>query len=527
MGWSSLGRAADDTRHPCAGAGRWFPADPATLRETVARYLKDAKADAPPGTVAAVIVPHAGYTYCGPIAGEAFRALQRRDDVRRVILLAFSHSVAVRGISVLNVEAYETPLGPIAVDRPVVETLLKNPLFTSVPRAHATEHSDENQLPFLQVAFGPDVKIVSLFVGRVNDDDFDRAAEAIRPFLDGHTVLVASSDFTHYGEPYGFDPFHGKDVKNRMRELDRGAIDRIAALDFQGFRDYVGDTGATICGLQPISLLLKVLPAAAKGRLLRYQTSADIGGGDYSMAVGYAAIAFHEEKPTSATMKNATAAASTPSTTTAAAKPSLPFEGPATELQNLDLLIPDERRTLLRLARRTLEKAFETSPTRPRLDEGVEPEHLGDFTLTNALRKKSGGFVTLTVGGDLRGCIGYIVGREPLYRTVMNNAVNAAFHDPRFSPVAKGELKKMHIEISVLSPLEATRAEDVVVGRDGLVISGQGRSGVLLPQVPVEQKWTRTEFLDYVCRKAGLPKTAWRDGSATLQRFGAQVFGEE
>ncbi len=515
MGWFSASPAPGQARHPCAGAGRWFPANPRELRQAVADYVDDAETTPPPGRVVAVIVPHAGYLYCGPVAGEAFHLLKDRKDIRRVIILAFSHSYPVQGISVLDVEAYETPLGDVPVDRDAVKSLLARKPFTTIERAHVLEHSDENQLPFLQTVLGSDFKLVSLFVGHVSESDLDRAAAAIQPLLDPHTVLVVSSDFTHYGEAYGFAPFKESDARTGMRKLDHGAIEKICEKDHAGFRDYIQETGATICGVQPISLLLKVLPPEAEGHSLTYQTSADVMGGDYELAVGYAAIAFTVEEDTSA---SSTAKAAKAEGASAAGPSKTANPGPATELQQLDLVTPEEQDTLLRLARTSIERAYRETAEEEQLD-------LKGFQLTETLRKPLGAFVTLTLAGNLRGCIGYITGRKPLYQTILENARNAAFRDPRFTPLAADELPSIHIEISVLSPLEEIQPEDVVVGRDGLVLSKEGYSGVLLPQVPVEYGWTREEFLDHLCRKAGLPRGSWRNG-ATLQRFGAQVFGE-
>jgi AmmeMemoRadiSam system protein A len=238
-------------------------------------------------------------------------------------------------------------------------------------------------------------------------------------------------------------------------------------------------------------------------------------GGDYELAVGYAAIAFTVEEDTSAssTTKAAKAKGASSGDPAKTANP-----GPAMELQQLDLVTPEEQETLLRLARTAIERAFRESTK----EEPFDPK---EFELTETLHKPFGAFVTLTLDDNLRGCIGYITGRKALYQTILENARNAAFRDPRFTPLAADELPGIHIEISVLSPLEEVQPKDVVVGRDGLVLSKEGYSGVLLPQVPVEYGWTREEFLDHLCRKAGLPRGSWRNG-ATLQRFGAQVFGE-
>ncbi len=144
------------------------------------------------------------------------------------------------------------------------------------------------------------------------------------------------------------------------------------------------------------------------------------------------------------------------------------------------------------------------------------------------LRQPRGVFVTLRRRGDgaLRGCIGLIEARLPLGEAVGEAARGAAFRDPRFDPVAPAELDALRVEVSVLSPLSPLGAEQVRVGTHGLLLRCAGRSGLLLPQVPLEQGWTRDEFLDGLCRKAGLPAGAWRRSDACLEGFTAEVFEE-
>ncbi len=142
-----------------------------------------------------------------------------------------------------------------------------------------------------------------------------------------------------------------------------------------------------------------------------------------------------------------------------------------------------------------------------------------------ALTEPRGAFVTLTKRARLRGCIGLIEAAKPLYRAVEECAVSAAFNDPRFEPVRADELEALHLEISVLSALTDVRPEDVEVGRHGLLISRGWQRGLLLPQVAVEWKWDREQFLSATCQKAGLPAEAWRRG-ARIQAFTAQIFGE-
>jgi AmmeMemoRadiSam system protein A len=145
-----------------------------------------------------------------------------------------------------------------------------------------------------------------------------------------------------------------------------------------------------------------------------------------------------------------------------------------------------------------------------------------------SLARPCGAFVSLHRRRDreLRGCIGRVVVREPLLETVAEVAVAAATQDPRFEPVRPAELGELRIEISVLEPPRPIRAEQVEVGRHGLIVRHGGLQGLLLPQVPVEHRWDRERFLAMTCRKAGLPEDAWRRGDCELLGFEAEVFGE-
>ena len=182
-----------------------------------------------------------------------------------------------------------------------------------------------------------------------------------------------------------------------------------------------------------------------------------------------------------------------------------------------DALTAEERAELLSVARRALEEHFAgCGPFRP------EPE-------SPTLRERRGAFVTLHrgQGGDLRGCVGMMRADESLARTVARMAVAAGTEDGRFDSVTSEELPELHIEISALGPMRPIRPDDVEVGRHGLLISHDGRRGVLLPQVPVEHGWDRETFLDHTCLKAGLPPGTWKQEDVELLAFTAEVFGEE
>ncbi len=178
-------------------------------------------------------------------------------------------------------------------------------------------------------------------------------------------------------------------------------------------------------------------------------------------------------------------------------------------------LTSQERKYLLELARRQLEHVLCGAP---------EPEGKPD---SPALLAPGGAFVTLKRLGRLRGCIGHLFADSPLYLTVKEMAKAAALEDPRFPPVTCEELPEISIEISALSPFsEVTDVEEIVVGRDGLLLQKGPYSGLLLPQVATEYGWDKYEFLDHTCLKAGLPPGCWRAADTRIWRFSAEVFDE-
>lgn len=182
------------------------------------------------------------------------------------------------------------------------------------------------------------------------------------------------------------------------------------------------------------------------------------------------------------------------------------------------MLTTPQRNQLLRIARESIEAVL----------AGRKPSLPDASSLDPELTRPAGCFVTLHERGDLRGCIGTIEARGPLYQAVSSSAISAAFRDPRFLPLQAGELPEIELEISVMSPIEpVTDVEDIVVGRDGLIISMGRNAGLLLPQVATEYGWDRETFLAQTCRKAGLRMDAWRSPGCRIERFSAEVFNEQ
>jgi hypothetical protein len=493
------GGASGQQVHRCAGAGRWFPANASQLRQSVERYLDAAKSDMPKGEIVALVSPHAGYEYSGPVAAYSYAAVRGR-SYKRVILLALCHGMnyapGLRTISTVDLDAYETPLGSIPVDHECVKALLGGGALHSEPGAHMREHSDENQLPFLQVALKPGWKLVPILVGQVGEADLEAAAKALRPYVFGDTLIVVSSDFTHLSNA----------VAAEQNKMDLGAAQLLVAKDYRGFRSYLRGDQGTICGQNPLALMLKLLDQDCTGHLLQHRLSGDLTG-DWSYSVGYCSIVY-----TTPTKKPS------PAKTAEAVKPAAESNPGAAGLQSDKFLTAEEEQALLKLARATLVEW---------VGRGSKKMDLSPFNLTPVLKRNAGAFVTFHKQGDLRGCIGYIEPIKPLHETVMDNARNAATNDPRFPAVTKDELDDIDIEISVMSPLrKVSNVNEIVVGKHGLVIKKGWNQGVFLPQVPVEQGWNLTQYLEGICRKASLPRGAWKEG-AELLVFTAQVFGEK
>lgn len=472
---------------PAKKAGSWYEGSSKALKKQLDGFFDSAAVEA--AQVRALISPHAGYVFSGGTAAYGFKMLEG-SGYKRVIVLAPSHYARFDGGSILDVTHYETPLGRIPLDREACDALLEHEQFTCVPTAHSQEHSLELQLPFLQHVLDDGFTLIPIVVSSLPASWYEEMAKLLLPYWDEKTLVVVSSDFTHFGPNFGYEPFR-KDIPENLKKLDLGAVERIVALDVKGFNDYVAKTAATICGRKPIGLLLAMAKMKnMEARLLHYTTSAEMTK-DYSNSVSYASICFVDSGK----------------------------EAESAHDHGVSVITKEEEQTLLRLARHTLKTHLAT---------GREPDDLSDFAITPGLKQELGAFVTLTVKGRLRGCIGYLQGIKPLYKAVIDNTISASANDPRFPAVGKKEEPGIDIEISVLTPVvEVKDLNEIVVGRDGLIISQGYRRGTLLPQVPEEYDWDRIEFLEHTCRKAGLPKEAYKDSKTKIEKYSAQVFSEK
>lgn len=475
-------------------AGTWYPnSAEETLRIFNAGKVEQGKLKHP----AAIIVPHAGYAYSGAVAARAFARLPA-DEYDRVIILAPSHRVALgRTFSVEPAGEVATPFGPVTFTQDLHDALAAVPGARFTPEAHPVEHAIYIELPLVKY-YLPNCAVGAAIVGQwdcrtaADARALESFAAAFRKILTPRTLVVISTDFTHYGRDFGYVPFRD-DVSKQLPALDAAMFKVLAKNDNRAWSDALHSTGATVCGAACLHFLLAALPASAKFERLEYATSADKTG-DWSHVVGYTTGAVFADW--SAPLKRLTEGAVTGGT-----------------------LSNEAGRALTEVAYQSVRKAVTGAK------DVVEPEM--SESVRRELQRPGGAFVTLNERGLLRGCIGMILSDDPVIETVREMAVSAALRDPRFSPVRPDELSAIELEVSVLTePTPVKGPEAIVAGRDGVILRKRGRSAVFLPQVATEQGWDVPTMLKHLSLKAGLDSDAWRSGAA-FETFRAQVFHHE
>jgi len=485
-----------------------FKGDAAELARRIDTMIAAAPAPERDDAPLAVVSPHAGYVYSGPIAAFAYRAVQGR-TYDTVVVIGPSHRDAFTGLSVYDTTRFDTPLGQIPCDRKLIGLLIgAHPNIVYRPSAHRDEHSLEVQVPFLQRAL-VGFKLVMVVAGGRDPEAELTLVNVLAGYAKHQRLLVvASSDLSHY---------HGYAAANK---LDAVALTSIAALDTPALIRDIGAERCEACGILPVLITMDYVKrmGAHRGVLLKQANSGDTAG-PKDRVVGYAALAFWRDGAAGGKVpETSSGQEGTPREPPAAGPRAVPTrekstapEGAAVSIGRLD---GAARTELLGIARRAIAETVRGS-------QRTEPK-----SANPALQTPQGAFVTITIGGELRGCIGTFREDTPLYRTVAQMAVAAAREDPRFPPLTAAELPKTRVEISALTPMKPVAdVREIEVGRHGLYITKGFNSGVLLPQVATEYGWDRTTFLEQTCRKAGLPKNAWQEGAKILS-FEAEVFGE-
>ncbi len=504
-------------------AGTWYESDKNKLTEQLDEYMQaasgalsrrsahqrfqDPELDTlkDDSDLLAVVSPHAGYMFSGQTAAYAFARAQRnkastRPEVRRVILLGPSHYAGFEGAALSDAGIFETPLGNLPVDQKTVEALADFPLFRFMPEVHRKEHSLELQLPLIYKTFGP-IELVPIVIGQLEDEMETRLVGGVlQRFLRPEDMVVVSSDFCHVGPRYQYQPFKDN-IKENVFSLDKEAYTYINELDLEGFINFRDRTGATICGFYPLCVLLSILPEDASGSVLHYATSQDSLVEDDDNSVSYIAIGMG----------------------TPAGKPTH-WREPAADADKEAQLSDEEKIALLAVARQMIASTVKKSP---------QPK-VGELKRSFPIMKQPRGvFVTLfkknpqaEEGRELRGCIGHIWPVRALADAVCENAVGAAMRDYRFMPVTEDELDSLEIEISVLTPLKRIDSyNEIVIGKDGVVLYKSGSQAVFLPHVAEQFGWNLEQTLTQLSLKAGLGEMAWKQG-AKFDIFQTESFEE-
>ena len=462
-----------------AVAGSFYPADPKTLSAMIDDMLVHASPPPINDPILAVVAPHAGYQFSGPVAAYIYAALKGR-KFSRVVVVAPSHYEAFDFTSVYDGDAYATPLGTVRVDKAFAKQLAKmsSTIRLSrqghVPTPKGAEHALEVQLPWLQRVLG-DFELVPVVMGDQSYDNSRALGVALAKLIQGSdTLIVASSDLSHY-HPY-----------DEAVRIDHKTLNALQAWDYLSMSRNFETRIWEACGGAPIvaAMIAAERMGANQALVLKYANSGDTTG-DHSRVVGYSAGVFLKTQGKKAV------------------EPQFSLNG-------------HEKDELLALARKSVEYAV-------REKKAYEPT----ASASEVLNQERGAFVTLRESGELRGCIGYTSAAKPLYMTVRDTATLAALRDSRFQPVSASELPQLDYEISVLSPLRRVLdVQQIKVGQHGLLMKNGAYEGLLLPQVPVEERWDRQRFLEETCAKAGMRSGCWKDENTDIFMFTAVVFAE-
>lgn len=463
---------------PAVLAGQFYPADPGALARMVDDCL--AAADNYPGQPKAVIAPHAGFVYSGPIAGTAYAAIRwRRAQIRRVVMLGPCHRVPVRQFAVPRYDAFETPLGKVPLDREGIAAALRLPGVEQRDDAHLPEHCLETQLPFLQRLLD-DFTILPILVGAATPEATAALLEAL--WGGEETLVVISSDFSH---------FHDYETAQR---LDTAACHAIEVLDPAS----LGEEQA--CGRHAIrGLLTRAQALDLRATTLDLRNSGDTAGkARRESVVGYGALAF-EDAATARTGETA-------------------------------------RRQLLETAAGAIAGGLRGNGANGKGNGRGGPPTIDPARFPWPLRAIRASFVTLKAGGELRGCVGSATAHQPLIADVAASAYRAAFGDRRFEDLSREEFLSLdgglELSISILSrprPLAAANEADALAALqpqvDGVILKDGEHGALFLPQVWASLPEPR-DFLARLKLKAGLAEDHWSDG-LQLFRFRTESFGTQ
>lgn len=468
---------------PTAVAGQFYPVSAVILSKEIDSLLENAESRQFKN-IRAIITPHAGYVFSGEVAASAFSQIDPERKYERIFLIGASHRVYLNGASINDRENYKTPLGTIEVDVELAKRLIKqNKIFQFSEEADHQEHSLEVQLPFLQKTLKNPFKLVPIIIGTDSKEVLKEIAAALEPYFTPDNLFVISTDFSHY--PKYSDAIKVDDLT--AKAIISNSSEKLVQVLNDNKKQNIGNLATSLCGASAVLTLLYLSEGKTNLEFheIQYRNSGDSQYGDHQRVVGYHAIVLTDNQAD----------------------------------ESFLTLTGEEKKALLKIARSTLNTYIR---------EGKYAE-INPEELTSTMKQLLGAFVSLHKNDELRGCIGRFNPDKPLYTVVREMTVSAATQDYRFSKVKPEELKSIEIEISVLSPMKKiTNIQEIILGKHGIYIRKNGRSGTFLPQVAVQTGWTVEEFLGNCAEsKAGIGWNGWKDKDAEIFIYEAVIFAEE
>lgn len=474
-------------REPVA-AGRFYAATKEALTNDLSNLFTGCVKSPGDWNVRAIISPHAGYVFSGKVSASAFASVFKNSSFKNIFIIGSSHIMAFNGASVYNTGDYATPLGKIKVNKEIADNLKRESnLFNFPIDAHIKDHCIEVQIPFIQYYFTSAMQIVPIIIGTDDPKIIKGIAMALKQWFTPDNLFIISSDFSHYPaykdaivvDNSTADAIVSKNPEEFLNTLRKNSLRSIPGL------------ATSMCGWTSGLTLLYLAEGNPQLEFKRisYCNSGDSPYGNKDEVVGYHAIALISKNRGSVNQKK--------------------------NISDMSFT-REESDKLFEIARSSIRSILYENK-RYKIDSDNLPPNL---------KKPFGAFVTLKINGVLRGCIGRFISTESLYEVVSAAACSSAFDDARFTPLTKEEFKNTEIEISVLGPLvKINNINEIVLGKHGIYIKKDSRSGTMLPQVATEYNWTVEEFLGYTARdKAGIGWSGWKD--AELFIYEAAVLKE-
>jgi len=420
--------------------------------------------------VVAMVVPHAGYYFSGDVAATGYNQIE--DDYDNIFIIGTSHKTNFRGAAIFNMDDY---FG-LKLNREISKDLLnENDNFFENIEVFKDDHNIEIHLPFLKIK-QPNTPIIPIMVGGINRRSLYSISNTLKKYFNGKNLFIVSSDLSHY--PSFYDAM----------KIDYKSIKSILSLNVDVFKKHL-DKGDNInglvtkmCGWSSIFILLNILEQIGdiSGKVLMYKNSGHVNNEKESV-VGYSSIVFTSEK-----------------------------------LRNNFKLSYSDKVDLMDISRKTLDIFINDN-------EIIDIDY---SKLSNNLKKKVGSFVTLKKNGNLRGCIGLFSSNNFLVDVVKNMTIASSSNDNRFEKVTPEELDDIEIEISVLTPFKKIESiDEIELGKHGIYIEKDGKTGTYLPQVATETGWDLNQFLGNCSKtKVGIGWDGWKDANIFI--YEAIVFGE-